>query len=376
MQRKRLSSMAMRVVTQIRRDHRSVGLIFVVPMVVIGLLGFILRLDKGPQQIGVVVNDSGAILLGGIRVHAADELISALDEEQDLDLLELDLAEAEAKLIEGSLDAILVFPEDFSKDLLTGEESNLEVVVEGSSPAVSEAIPLALAAALGAEVMELNPSGRSFDLQIDTRYLFASEDYDVLDSFGPVYITVFVYFFVFMLTGVSFLRERTQGTMERLFATPITRAEIALGYMFGFGLFALVQSAVILLFTIYVVQIENAGNLALVFLILGILAIGAVNLGIFFSTYARTELQVIQFIPVVIIPQILLSGVVVTVEDLPQVLRFAARLMPLSYANQAVKDVMIRGYGFGDIAIDLLILSAFALGALILSATTLRRQFI
>jgi ABC-2 type transport system permease protein len=368
--------MAIRVVTQIRRDHRSVALIFVVPMVVLGLLGFILRLDTGPQQIGVVVNDTGAILLGGARAQVADELISALDDDEDIALHELDLEQAEAELIDGTLDAILVFPEDFSKDLLMGEESSLEIVVEGSDPAVSEAIPLVLSAALGEEVMELRPSGQSVDLQVDTRYLFAGDEYDVLDSFGPVYITVFVYFFVFMLTGVSFLRERTQGTMERLFATPITRAEIALGYMFGFGLFALVQSAVILLFTIYVVQIQNVGNLALVFLILGILAIGAVNLGIFFSTYARTELQVIQFIPVVIIPQILLSGVVVSAGDLPRLLGFAARLMPLTYANQAVKDVMIRGYGLSEVALDLAILLAFAVGALILSATTLRRQFI
>jgi ABC-2 type transport system permease protein len=345
-------------------------------MVVMGLLGYILRLDTGPQRIGVVVNDTGAILPGGARAHVAEELISALDDDEDIAMHELDLKRAEAELVKGSLDAVLVFPEDFSKDLLMGEESSLEIVVEGSDPALSEAVPLALSAALGEEVMELRPSGQSVDLQLDTRYLFAGEDYDVLDSFGPVYITVFVYFFVFMLTGVSFLRERTQGTMERLFATPITRAEIALGYMFGFGLFALVQSAVILLFTIYVVQIQNVGNLALVFLILGVLAIGAVNLGIFFSTYARTELQVIQFIPVVIIPQILLSGVVVSVEDLPRLLRFAARLMPLTYANQAVKDVIIRGYGLSEVALDLVILFAFALGALVLSATTLRRQFI
>ena len=114
----------------------------------------------------------------------------------------------------------------------------------------------------------------------------------------------------------------------------------------------------------------------LVFLILGILAIGAVNLGIFFSTYARTELQVIQFIPVVIIPQILLSGVIVAVEDLPRLLNFAARLMPLTYANQAVKDVMIRGYSLSEVAFELFVLLLFAIGALILSATTLRRQFI
>ncbi|MFQ5923071.1 MAG: ABC transporter permease [Anaerolineales bacterium] len=368
--------MTKRVVTQIRRDRRSVALIFVVPMIVMGLLGLILRLDTGPQEFGVVVNDSGAVLPAGARVRASEELIEALGEYEDIALHELDLEQAQAELIEGVLDAVLVFPEDFTKNLLMGDEALLEIVVEGSNPAQSEAVPLALGAALGQEALGLRPSGPALDLEIETRYLFAGEQYDFLDSFAPVYIAFFVYFFVFMLTGVSFLRERTLGTMERLFATPITRAEIALGYMFGFGLFALIQSAVILLFTIYVVQIQHVGNLALVFVLLGLLALGAVNLGIFFSTYARTELQVIQFIPIVIIPQILLSGLVVAVEDLPQLLRIAAHLMPLTYANRAMTDVMIRGYGLSEVAMDLVILFAFAVGALVLSATTLRRQFI
>jgi ABC-2 type transport system permease protein len=345
-------------------------------MVVMGLLGYIVRLDTGPQQIGVVVNDSGTVLPTGAQVVVAEELLSALRDHEEIEFRELDLNQAEAELLEGSLDAVMVFPEDLSKSLLGGEGARLEIVVEGSNPGQAQAIPLALGAILGQEALALRPSGPTLDLETETRYLFAGEQYDFLDSFGPVYITVFVYFFVFMLTGVSFLRERTQGTMERLFATPITRAEIALGYMFGFGLFALVQSAVILFFTIYVVQIQNVGNLALVLLLLGILAIGAVNLGIFLSTYARTELQVIQFIPIVIIPQILLSGMIVPVDDLPRILNFVAHLMPLTYANQAVTDVMIRGYGLSEVAMDLVILLAFAVGALILSATTLRRQFI
>jgi ABC-2 type transport system permease protein len=376
MQRKRLWAMAVRVITQIRRDHRSLGLIFVVPMVVMGLLGYILRLDTGPLEFGVVIHDTGAVMPNGARVLAAEELISTLNDEDDFALHELDIEQARNQLIEGALEAVLIFPEDFTKTLLMGDETHLEVIVEGTNPAESEALPLALSAALGQDVLELRPTGSTIDMQVDVVYVFAGDEYDVLDAFGPVYIAFFVYFFVFLLTGVSFLRERTQGTMERLFSTPITRGEIALGYMFGFGLFALLQSAVILLFTTYVVQIQYVGNLALVFLLLGLLAIGAVNIGIFFSTYARTELQVIQFIPIVIYPQVLLSGLLVAVEDLPQLLQIAARLMPLTYANQAMTDVMIRGYGLSEVAMDLVILLAFAVGALILSATTLRRQFI
>jgi ABC-2 type transport system permease protein len=131
-----------------------------------------------------------------------------------------------------------------------------------------------------------------------------------------------------------------------------------------------------LLFTIYVLRIHHAGSLALAFLVEALLTVGAVNLGIFLSTYARTELQVVQFIPIVIVPQVLLSGIILPVDSLPRLLRIAASLMPLTYANRAMTDVMIRGLGFSDVAGELAVLLGFALAALVLSALSIRRQFV
>lgn len=370
----RVLSMARRVVIQIRRDHRSLALILGVPMFVMGLLGYILRLETGLPGLGVVVEDAGVVLPSGERIVAADGLVESLFESGEFLARKLDLVQAEELLRKASLEAILIVPEGFTQDMDSGAGSTLEIVLEGSDAAQNERFPILINAMLGQPVTGERAVPQEVDLEI--RYLYAGEDYDFLDSFAPVYIAFFAFFFVFLLTGVSFLRERTQGTMERLLATPIARAEIVLGYMIGFGLFALIQSAVILFFTIFVVGIQHSGNLALVFLLLGILSIGAVNLGIFFSTYARTELQVIQFIPVVIIPQALLSGIVIPVEDLPPILQAAAKVMPLTYANTAMTDVLIRGFGFAEVADDLVMLLGFAAGALLLAAATLRRQFI
>jgi ABC-2 type transport system permease protein len=343
-------------------------------MFVMGLLGYILRLEIGLPELGLVVEDAGVVLPSGARILAAEGLVESLLESEEFDGHRLELAQAEELLGDTSLDAVLIFPEGYSRDLLSGSSASLEIVLEGSDAGQNERFPILISSLLSKSARgdrDISPQ-----ISINIRYIYAGEDYDLLDSFAPVYIAFFAFFFVFLLTGVSFLRERTQGTMERLLATPIARAEIVLGYMIGFGLFALIQSAVILFFTIFVVGIQHSGNLALVFLLLGILSIGAVNLGIFFSTYARTELQVIQFIPIVIIPQILLSGIIVPVEDLPQLLQAGAKLMPLTYANAAMIDVMIRGFGFAEVAGDLAILLAFAAGALLLAAATLRRQFI
>jgi ABC-2 type transport system permease protein len=376
MQPSRVFAIARRLISQIRRDHRSVGLIIVVPMFVMGLLGYILRLENQGLAIGIAAEDQGILLPTGVRISAADRLVELLGERDELAVEAVTREEGEQLLRDGSLDAVVILAEGFTQALAQGGEPRLELVLEGSNPAQRQAVMFALTAALAQGLPANSTVVEAPRVEFETRYIYGGEEYDFLDSFAPVYIAFFAFFFVFMLTGVSFLRERSQGTMERLLATPVGRGEIVLGYMLGFGLFALVQSAVVLFFTIYVLRIHHAGNLGLAFLVEALLTVGAVNLGIFLSTYARTELQVVQFIPIVIVPQVLLSGIILPVDSLPRLLRIMASLMPLTYANRAMTDVMIRGLGFLDVVAELAVLLGFALAALLLSALSIRRQFV
>jgi len=376
MQPSRVFAIARRLISQIRRDHRSVGLIIVVPMFVMGLLGYILRLENQGLAIGIAAEDQGILLPTGTRISAADRLVELLGERDELSVEAVTREQGEQLLRDGSLDAVVILAEGFTQALAQGGEPRLELVLEGSNPAQRQPVMFALTAALAQGLPANSTVAEAPRVEFETRYIYGGEEYDFLDSFAPVYIAFFAFFFVFMLTGVSFLRERSQGTMERLLATPVGRGEIVLGYMLGFGLFALVQSAVVLFFTIYVLRIHHAGNLALAFLVEALLTVGAVNLGIFLSTYARTELQVVQFIPIVIVPQVLLSGIILPVDSLPRLLRIMASLMPLTYANRAMTDVMIRGLGFLDVVAELAVLLGFALAALLLSALSIRRQFV
>ena len=376
MQPSRVFAIARRLISQIRRDHRSVGLIIVVPMFVMGLLGYILRLENQGLAVGIAAEDQGILLPTGVRISTADRLVELLGERDELAVEAVTREEGEQLLRDGSLDAVVILAKGFTQALAQGGEPRLELVLEGSNPGQRQAVMFALTAALAQGLAANSTVAEPPRVEFETRYIYGGEEYDFLDSFAPVYIAFFAFFFVFMLTGVSFLRERSQGTMERLLATPVGRGEIVLGYMLGFGLFALVQSAVVLFFTIYVLRIHHAGNLALAFLVEALLTVGAVNLGIFLSTYARTELQVVQFIPIVIVPQVLLSGIILPVDSLPRLLRIMASLMPLTYANRAMTDVMIRGLGFLDVVAELAVLLGFALAALLLSALSIRRQFV
>ena len=148
------------------------------------------------------------------------------------------------------------------------------------------------------------------------------------------------------------------------------------GYLSGFGLFALLQALVILVFTIVVLKIHYRGNLATIFLVEAVLVVGAVSLGLAVSAFARNELQAVQFVPLILLPQVFLSGLLVPVDQLPDVLRPIAAVLPLTYATEALRAVMITGYPLGDPLVlrDIGILAAFAFLAATAAVASIRRE--
>ena len=194
----------------------------------------------------------------------------------------------------------------------------------------------------------------------------------VLNRVAPGLLGTFVMFFTFLLTGVSFLRERAQGTLERLMTTTVARGDILVGYLLGFLLFATIQAAVILTFTIVALQIEYQGNIIEIVAVL-LLVVVAVNLGIFVSTFANNEFQVVQFIPIVLLPQIFLSGVITPTDQMPSVMEAISVVLPLTYAVEGLREIMVMDQSLADVWADLVILAGFGLGLLIAALATLRR---
>ncbi len=196
---------------------------------------------------------------------------------------------------------------------------------------------------------------------------------NVLDYIAPALLATLALFFSFLLTGISFLRERSQGTMERLMASPVSRLDIVVGYLFGFFVFALTQTIIILLFTIYVLDVHYYGDLWQIFVFQVVIIAGAVNLGIFISTFARNEFQMVQFIPLIIIPQIFLCGVIWPVEQMPDYLQWLSVILPLTYGVDGLRDIMLAGKSLLDVGFELAVLVGFAIIISIVAAITLRR---
>ncbi|MCX7911358.1 MAG: ABC transporter permease [Dehalococcoidales bacterium] len=198
-------------------------------------------------------------------------------------------------------------------------------------------------------------------------------DRGVLDYIAPALLAVLILFFGFLISGISVLRERSQGTMERLLAAPLSRMDIVAGYLLGFLAFALLQTLIIFFYMVYVLDLNYRGDLWQILIFEVLIGIMAVCLGTFCSVFARNEFQIMQFIPMVIVPQIFLCGVLWPVEQMPEYLQWIGKVLPLYYGAEGIRRMMLLGESLLDIGREIGILAAYAIGLLVLAAATLRR---
>lgn len=203
---------------------------------------------------------------------------------------------------------------------------------------------------------------------------FSIPDKTSLDVFSPAILATLILFFGFLITGISFLRERTQGTLERLLASPISKMDVVSGYLLGLLGFALLQTLIMFFYMVYVLDISYRGDLWQILVFQALMGINAVCLGTFFSAFARNEFQMIQFIPLIIIPQVFVSGLFIPVEQLPVVLEWISKFLPLTYGVEGMRALMLQGQSLMDIGKDVWILLGYAAGLLILASLTLRQK--
>ena len=356
----RIAAITRRLLQQFRHDRRTLALLFVAPLVILGLLGYLIRGGTSAPDVGIANQDQGP---------AGATIASTLEKSSKIHAITINAADGDAKLKDGSVIAYIVFPPDFSQLAQQGTIAP-EIHLEGSQPGTQAPVLQALQDALAS----LAASSVRFQPRIT--YLYGGANLDRLDYFGAAFIGVILFFLVFVVTIVSFLRERSQGTLERLMASPLRRGEIVVGYMIGFTILALVQAVEVLLFSLYVLKVHNQGNVLLIFGFEVLMAISAVNLGIFLSMFARTEFQAVQFIPLVIVPQVLLSGILFPVSTEPQPLQYISDVLPLTYAVNGLRDIMLKGADltWPALQLDAGIVAGFCVLVIIAGIGTLRRQ--
>lgn len=337
----RVIALVIRILRQIVRDKRTMALLIFAPILVLSMLYLVFNGNDYIPKVGLV----------NIPVQI----------ENRLDLKHADITryhsakEAEKDLGQKAIDGYVLF-----------ENQQPSVFLEGSDPSTNGSVLKWLQGAL----KPLQQSGPQKEMKID--YLYGSSEMGQFDYLGPILLGYFVFFFVFLIAGVSFLRERTTGTLERLLSSPLRKWEIVTGYVVGFGIFTMIQAAIIAWYTIYVLDMMMEGAFGFVLLITLLVSLTALTLGTLLSSFANNEFQMIQFIPLVIVPQLFFSGLF-NPDTISDWLSWIGPLTPLYYANEALRDVMIRGYGWDMIYQNLLILAGFAVLFMVLNIAALRK---
>lgn len=209
-------------------------------------------------------------------------------------------------------------------------------------------------------------------LTILMRYVFNSQL--IFEHVAPSLLCIFPFIVMFLITSVATLRERTTGTLERLMALPIGKLDLLVGYALAFGIFAVIEVAVVAVLAVNWLGLTIAGSLALLLLVAVLDALLGMALGLFVSAFARTEFQAVQFMPLIAAPQVLLCGLFVPRDSMATPLIWLSNLMPLSYAVDAVKILATNPNVTADLVRDILVVAGCVVLALILSAATLRRQ--
>ncbi|WP_274648479.1 ABC transporter permease [Paenibacillus humicola] len=342
----RIRALIVRIIRQFMHDKRTLALLIVAPILVLTLMYLVFNGDTYRPKIGAVQLPVAAGQALG--KNGADVTVYG------------SLSEAEKALRGRDIDAIV---------RLDGGAPRVEL--EGSDPSKNRAVMLLIRQAAQGQAAALDPSAAQKAPAFD--YLYGGPDMTFFDSSAPVLIGLFAFFFVFLIAGVSFLKERTSGTLERLLATPLRRWEIVAGYTGGFGVFTSLQAALIAGYTIGVLGSLMTGSFGYVLLIMLLLSLTALSIGTFLSAFANTEFQMIQFIPVVIVPQVFFSGLF-NLDSISPWLRWLSYVTPLKYGADALRSVMIRGEGWSSIAADVYFLLALSLVFIAANVLALRKH--
>jgi ABC-2 type transport system permease protein len=376
----RILAIAKKNLRSLKHDKRTIGFLVLMPLLMITIFGYtfggnirnvdvyIVNLDSAPANVSV-----SAAIVANLETRDTIHVVKIYGP-ADAGIDPLVISRNEVK--DTHIWATIVFNETFSEDVAAakagsgGQPAMIQLVVDGTNPnivqAISNDILTSVRALVGAQA-SVSPISISTDLVY-------GKDARFIDFFAPGVMGLAAMMVTFMLSIISFVHERSASTLDRLLSTPVTEGEVVAGYAIAFGLVGLIQSTVIILAAVLLFQIQIVGNPLTALLIIFVFGMGMQGLGFLLSSIAKNEFQAIQFLPIILFPSILLSGVFWPIEAVPTLLRPISNFIPLTYAVDGMRSVMIRGWGIGDIWFQFGVLIIFAGVMLVLSTYGLKRR--
>ncbi|MFC6206879.1 ABC transporter permease [Levilactobacillus tongjiangensis] len=394
-----------RVLKELFRDKRTLALMFVAPILVMLLMSVIFNTNSTTNvNVGTVAvtqrlnKEMGAIKHVDVKTYATkadakralqDEKIDAIIKKNgnNYDLTYANTDSSKTAVVKMAFkSAVMATSIDQLKSALKKSTTGMaklqaqlqamqkQQAVTNASPQTAGATAAAkkTASTKSTSTTAATKSTSQRTPKITNHYVYGDKNTGYFAKMLPILMGFFVFFFVFLISGMALLKERTTGTLDRLLATPVKRSSIVFGYMLSYGILAVIQTIVIVLVTVWLLGIEVVGNIASVVVINLILALVALAFGILLSTFANSEFQMMQFIPLVVIPQIFFSGII-PLDSMANWVKDISYVIPLKYSGDAVTDIIMRGTSIFNEGWDILVLLTFLVILTILNVVGLRR---
>ncbi|MDD1721260.1 MAG: ABC transporter permease [Euryarchaeota archaeon] len=385
----RVVAVVKRVFADLNHDKRTVGLIVIVPLLFMLAFGFAFQGDVRDVRVLVVNDDNG----GGLgNASISDRVIANLDTAT----LTVDSATNEsaavAEVQNGKAYAVIVFPTNLTETVygtaaqppLAAQANppgiiainpqakvSIRVLADKSNTEVSRAIITAVNAAV---LKTADENGQSQRLSVDTTGAIYGLNARFIDFFCPGIVCLAIWNLTTLLTLQAFVGEREIGTLQRLFASPLRESELVAGYSIAYGTLGVMQAGLLLAVGVLLFNVIIVGNIILAFATIALLAIVSQALGILLSSVAHSQREAGEFMPFLMLSAVLLSGIIWPIEAIPVWLRPASYLIPTTYAVEAVRSVMMRGWGLSMIWVDIVALLVFAITFLVLAVIMLKKR--
>ncbi|MCW4000166.1 MAG: ABC transporter permease [Candidatus Bathyarchaeota archaeon] len=398
----RVGAVAWRVMKQITRDRRTLGMIIMMPAIIMLIFGFALGGEVKNVPVVVDNQDAGYSVTGAssdVSVFFGGNITQALQSDDRVKVTQCSFEEGRCGVDNGTCFAALEIPANFSEVLFkrslgaaATQLANIQVVINttanasSSQPAqisipasLTEALtaieedqnatlilyidgtkPLNQASVLAAVQNALQTSFGATSVELDKEYAFGNLEFSGLDVSIPSVIAFVLTFLVLLISLIIITRESTSGVLARLYATPLSAIERLLGYSAGLLVLGIVMAGVILGIGVGVFGAAVQGNLALLFSAMVLYALAHIFMAVFLSNFAKNELQAVQMAPLIALPSMALSGMLIPINAFPEWVQTISKFVPMYYGNQIFEGIMLKGYGIVELGLDFAVIGGIA----------------
>lgn len=369
----RILAIAQRVLKELVRDKRTLALMFLAPVLVMWLMNVMFSANSNSTASLATVNVSQTVSqnldnVKGVTVHKYQSNHNAQEKLQQHKIdgvihyhngkYDVTYANTDSGKTGLTKQALRVALTNNTISTLTGTIQNLQRRIAATNPQA-------------AQTMQQN-ARRPSKPTISNHYNYGDSNTGFFAKIIPILMGFFIFLFVFLVSGMALLNERIHGTLDRLLATPVKRSDIVFGYMLSYGVIAVLQSIVIVLSTIWLLKVEVVGSIFSIIFISLLFALVALAFGILLSTLANSELQMMEFIPIVVVPQIFFSGII-PLDSMAHWVQYIGKVLPLTYTGDALTKIVMDGTPLTQLGGDIFALLVFLVVLVVLNVIGLKR---